>query len=139
MRQWHHSLIAAALVVPLLAPPASAWRAYNGHEVFALSDGSIEVLSRPGAGATDFWCAIGDYAVRQARAASSQRLYLLHPIAQSVSKPRYKSIRFGYEKPSNAQEGNEYVLSMRRVGENISVGMARQYCFGNQWDDRWFP
>ncbi|UWQ89765.1 hypothetical protein K3727_13180 [Rhodobacteraceae bacterium M382] len=138
MRMMYKLALAATVALPHMGAPAMAWRASSGLEVFALSDGTVEVLSRAGSATTDFWCAIGDYAVRQARVPTKDRVYLVAPMGPSATRSNYKSVRFGFTKPANADTGQSYSLSIKRVGENLSVGMARQYCFGNYRRDRFF-
>lgn len=126
------ALITGLLLVPAVA---SAWRAQNRHEVFAIGDGVYEVLSRPGSGPADFWCAIGDYAVRQDRAAATQRIYIWRPIGASVTRGGYKAVQFAYRAPKGADTSTGLSLTVRRAGDNLSASFARNYCFDGGHED----
>ena len=124
----------------LSASAALAWRAVNRQEVFALSQDVFEVLSRPGAGPAQFWCAAGDYARRVLDTAAVQRLYIHRGVGPSLKRPGIKAVQFALEPPPGADtKQHGYSLSLDTVGYNLTSAAARQFCFGNdQFEDR-FP
>lgn len=122
-------LSAAALVV--LGQPAAAWRAKNMHEVFRVSEDVIEVVSQPGSGPAQFWCAIADFAIRQDRKPANLPIYLQAPIGPSVGKPGYKAVRFSYTYPGATATQRSSVLSLytvKEVGATRKAGVAVQQC-----------
>lgn len=126
------ALVAGLLLVPAVA---SAWRAHNRHEVFPIGNGVYEVLSRPGSGPADFWCAIGDYAIRQDRVAANQRVYIWRAIGASVTRDGYKAVQFAYRPPKGADTSTGLSLTVKRAGDNLNASFARSYCFGDSFED----
>lgn len=122
-------LSALALSVAILPNIATAWQAWNQHEVYPLSNGVFEVVGRPGSGAADYWCAAGDYAYRNLRTASVQRVYIYRGIGPSVSEPGRKAIQFSLTPPAGANTEPGFTLSMHRVGDNMRAAAAQQYCY----------
>lgn len=136
MRVFGLALSAALLALPSLA---LSWRAWNQHEVFPVSKGVYEVLSRPGSGPADFWCGIGDFATSQLGVKATQRLYIWRGIGPSVTRPGYKAVQFALSAPKGADTSTPLTLSVKRVGDNLTAAAARQYCYGGRFDpfDRW--
>lgn len=129
------------LTALLIAVPgwALAWWAWNRHEVFPIGDGIVEVIGEPGSGAQDYWCAIGDFATSQLRVPAAQRLYTWRGVGPSVARPGRKAMQFALSAPKGADTTPGFTLSLKRVGDNMTAAMARQYCFGGKFDpwDRW--
>lgn len=63
----------------LAAAPASAFVATNGLIVHATPSGGFEVPYRGLSGASDFWCAAGDYVVRELGLAPATRIFRTSP------------------------------------------------------------
>jgi len=122
------TLVLAAISVSVLAQQALAWRASNWHDVYPLGNGVYEVVSEPGSGPVQFWCAIADYALRQDRVAANQRIYVHEPVGPSVNKPGYKAVRFSYVAPAGADTSKSWSISVDRPGKNLSAAAAVQYC-----------
>lgn len=131
----HILLLAALAAVP---SSASAWRAFNSHDVYPLSDGVFEVVSEVGSGAADYWCGAGDFAYRGVGAAAAQRVYIWRAIGPSVTRPGRKAVQFSLTPPPGADTDPKLTLSVRAVGDNLRAAAAQQYCFGNDPEDA-FP
>ncbi|MBI6629868.1 hypothetical protein [Pontibaca salina] len=131
--------LSALLLAISWSSAALAWRAVNRQEVFALPQGGFEVLSRPGAGPAQFWCAAGDYARRVLNTAAVQRLYIQRGVGPSVTRPGTKAVQFALNPPPGAATEHGYSLSIDAVGYNLTSAAAHQFCFGNDpFEDR-FP
>jgi len=126
---------AMALILGLLLPSmALSWRAWNRHEVFPLGGGLYEVLSEPGSGPADFWCGIGDYALSQLGVGATDRIYIHRAIGAAVTRPGHRAVQFALAPPPGADLSTPLTLSVERVGDNLSAGFARQYCYGGRFD-----
>ncbi|MDE4135082.1 hypothetical protein PXK00_18385 [Phaeobacter sp. QD34_3] len=108
---------------------AQAWWAWNHHEVLPVSQGVWEVVSRVGSGPQDYWCGIGDFAIRQLRSSATQRIYIWEGIGPSKNRPGRKSVKFALVPPPGADTSTGYSLSIKRVGDNLSASLARNYCY----------
>ena len=115
--------------VLLLPAAASAWRAMNQHEVLPVSQGVWEVVSRVGSGAQDYWCGIGDFAVRQLRAPVNQRIYVWKGVGPSVNRPGRKAVQFAFGAPPGADTSSRLSLNIREPGDNLMVSSAQGYCY----------
>ncbi|KIC13803.1 hypothetical protein [Leisingera sp. ANG-Vp] len=115
--------------VLLLPAAASAWRALNRHEVLPVSQGVWEVVSRVGSGPQDYWCGIGDFAVRQLRAPVNQRIYVWKGVGPSVNRPGRKAVQFAFGAPPGADTSSRLSLNIREPGDNLMVSSAQKYCY----------
>lgn len=129
------STLILALATALAPGWASAWWAYNRHEVLPVSNGVFEVVSEVGSGAQQFWCAAGDYAYRALGAAAAQRIYIVRAIGPSQTRPGRKSVQFSLVPPPGADTEPRLSLSVKAVGDNLRAAAAQQYCFGNGYED----
>lgn len=131
--------LTALVLLMFCSGAASAWRAVNRQEVFPLSDGVFEVLSRRGAGPAQFWCAAGDYARRVLDTAAVQRIYIHRGIGPSRTRTDSTAVQFALIPPPVVDTSSGYSLSLDRVGENLTSAAAHQYCYGDDpFEDR-FP
>ena len=139
----HQRMILMGTLTALVLLPAAAlpWRAWNRHEVLPVGNGVYEVVSRIGSGAQDYWCAIGDYAIRQDRVAATQRIYVWQAIGPSETRPNRKGVQFAYRPPAGSNTETGYSLTVRQVGDNLNAATARQYCYDLRDSDPWrrFP
>lgn len=126
MTQLRTGLCAALMALAPVAAPA--WQADNLLTVNPLSGGGFEVVGAPGSGGPDFWCAAGDYAMRVLGADSTQRVYLIRSRGAPETSNRTSSVQFSLTPPPGAVPRDGLFLSMRRVGDNLSVAFARNYC-----------
>ena len=118
-----------ALVLPVVA--GAQHRAPNHHKVYDLGNGTFEVVSQPGSGASHLWCGAGDFAHRKLNVAATQRIYMVQGIGPSVNKPRRKSAVFSLVPPAGVDPEtarNPITLSLRGVGDSFSSASAIQYC-----------
>lgn len=127
-------LVVASLV--LVPGAVAAWRAFNWHDVFPVSKTVFEVVGRPGSGAADYWCGAGDYVRHGLRQSATQRIYIWRAIGPSVTTPGKSAVQFSMDPSKSASPSPGYSLSVKAVGDNLSSGMAYQYCLG---DDRFDP
>ncbi|UWQ31694.1 hypothetical protein K3555_13955 [Leisingera sp. M527] len=126
----------------LLLPEASAaWRAINRHEVLPVSEGVWEVVARVGTGAQDYWCGIGDFAIRQLRAPVNQRIYVWRGVGPSVNRPGRKAVQFAFGLPPGVPDRSSSLsLNVREAGDNLHVTAAQTYCYDRlPGRDRWLP
>ncbi|MBQ4826275.1 hypothetical protein J4729_17200 [Leisingera sp. HS039] len=137
-RLWLTGMLALALAVPM---PASAWRAINRHEVLPVSEGVWEVVARVGTGAQDYWCGIGDFAIRQLRAPVNQRIYVWRGVGPSVNRPGRKAVQFAFGLPPGVPDRSSSLsLNVREAGDNLHVSAAQTYCYDRlPGRDRWLP
>lgn len=117
---------------------AAAWRAWNRHEVLPVSQGVWEVVSEIGSGAQDYWCGIGDYALRELRTQATQRIYIWQGIGPSVNRQRRKSVQFSLSPPAGVSTEPRISLSVKAVGDNLNAATARGYCY-DRIDERFYP
>ncbi|MFK7752811.1 MAG: hypothetical protein AB8B51_09690 [Sedimentitalea sp.] len=117
--------------VVLMPNWAGAWRAINQHEVFDVAPGVFEVVSRVGAGPSDYWCGAGDYVRRSIGAASNQRIYLYKAIGPSVARPGKKAVQFALSPPPGGAIEPGLTLSVTATGDRLSAAFAHQYCYGD--------
>lgn len=108
----------AALV--LAAAPAQAFIARNGLVVESAPGGAFEVLYRGLSGASDFWCAAGDYVIRELRLSPDTRIYRL----SSPPRRSGQGITFSLSSEGAKRTG----LALLSGGRSISAAHARQLC-----------
>lgn len=124
---WAAALIAA--MAPGLA--VAQWRAINRSEVFPISSDRFEVVNRSNSRTQEYWCAAGDYAIRQLRTSATQRIYVVSPIGPSQFRPGKRGVQFSLTPPPEGPAPQSYSLSVKTVGENITASFARNYCLDN--------
>lgn len=122
-------LLAVTLALQPIA--AQAWWAWNRHEVLPVQEGVWEVVSRVGSSPQDYWCGIGDFAIRELRTGAAQRIYIWEGVGPSVNRPQKRSVKFALTPPPGADTSSSYSLSIKRPGENISANLARSYCYNH--------
>ncbi|WP_291738040.1 hypothetical protein, partial [Leisingera sp. F5] len=113
----------------------------NRHEVLPVSEGVWEVVARVGTGAQDYWCGIGDFAIRQLRAPVNQRIYVWRGVGPSVNRPGRKSVQFAFGLPPGVSDRSSSLsLNVREAGDNLHVTAAQTYCYDRlPGRDRWLP
>ena len=111
-------LIAAAL----LANPVQAFRAQNDMIVQPLGKSGFHVAYKGGrAGAPDFWCAAGDYVVRELGRSPAT------PIYRTTGIPRRAGQGLDFSlSPEGAKPTGLVTLLGKR--DSLSAGSARAYC-----------
>lgn len=109
--------------------PLQAHRQFLQQDIADLDLGVFEVVGRIGDGAADYWCGAGDYASRYLRAAAVERLYIWKGIGPSQSAPGKKAVQFAFRAPEGSNTTPGLSLSVKAVGDNMTVSSAIQYCF----------
>lgn len=94
----NNSAIAVLLAAGLLltsngAVEASSFYAVNRLQVVALSEYEIEVIGRPGAYKSSYWCAAADF-LRRNRVPWKTRVYVVSGIGRGVSTGARSAVRF---------------------------------------------
>ena len=119
----------AAVFGSLLPVSAFAWKAENRLDVNPLpSSSAFEVIGRPGSAGSEYWCAAADYALRELGAASTTRIYLTRARGAPETSNRREAVQFSLSVTEGAAKSSPPFLSMRRVGDNLSVSFAHNYC-----------
>ncbi|MEM7753832.1 MAG: hypothetical protein AAF230_10480 [Pseudomonadota bacterium] len=110
-------LLALSIIcVPTMAP---AWLAPNGLVVEPRGDGFV-VPYRGLSGARDFWCAAGEYVVRELRLPPDTLIY------RTSSPPRRSGQGISFSlSPEGAKRSGLVLLSGRR---GVSAALARELC-----------
>lgn len=121
--------LALAAIGALLPASAFAWKAENRLDVNPLpSGGAFEVIGRPGSAGSEYWCAAADYALRELGASSTARIYLTRARGAPETSNRREAVQFSLSATEGGAKSNPPFLSMRRVGDNLSVSFAHNYC-----------
>lgn len=127
------ALIALCSCAFLLPSNGFAWQADNRLNVSALPSGdAFEVVGRPGSAGADYWCAAGDYALQILGAPASARLYLVRARGAPVNSTRKSAVHFSLTPVGTEPQRNPPFLSMKSVGDNLSVSFARNYCLDSK-------
>lgn len=133
MRFKKNAIIALVALSTALPTTASAFQARNGLLVNPEGPAAFEVVQRRGRiGASDIWCAAGDYALRALGMPGSQRVYMTESkhFARTETRERY-AYSFSLTPPPEAEQLSgqlSITLSLKRIGDSLSVISARQYC-----------
>ncbi len=122
------AFMAAALALGVAAPPAAAFLAQNGFRVEERGATSFEVPWSGRAGAPFFWCAAGDYVVRDLRLPPSTPIYRY----SAPPRGRGQGILFGLD-PRYAQR-----TGLVRIfgGRGVVAAHARAFCSSSGSRDR---
>lgn len=116
-------LITALALSALTASPAAAFIAQNGLVVEPEGATTFNVPWRGASGATDFWCAAGDYGVRVLHLTPGTMIY-------RASEPPRRSgegIRFSLN-PEDAASATGLVMILGGQGGGLAVGHAQSLC-----------
>ncbi|WP_050928275.1 hypothetical protein [Aestuariivita boseongensis] len=90
----------------------------------------FEVIARGGrVGAQDYWCAAGLFGLSQGLR-SNTRVYLVAPVGPSVMQPGRKAVQFTFDPQAAGVTpiAPQLTLSVKAVGDNMSLALARQFC-----------
>ena len=108
-----------ALTLLTLPTTASAWLAQNGL-IVEKSPGGFTVPYRGLSGARDFWCAAGDYVVRELHLPPDTLIF------RTSSPPRRSGQGISFSlSPEDAKKPGLLLLSGER---GISAALAREFC-----------
>ncbi len=104
-----------------LAAPAQAFTAQNG--LLVQPDGSgFTVPWRGRSGASDFWCAAGDYAIRVLHLNPAEVIYRASPPKRRGGE----AVRFTLDAAQSAAKTGLFVLGAK--GGGITAGHAQSLC-----------
>lgn len=126
MPRSHFAALALGVLL-ISAPQASAFIAANDMRV--TSDGARSFVVSPARGkhgATDYWCAAGDFAIRRLGLRPSTRLYRL------TSGSGKGGVRFSLD-PQGAVPSGVSVFGAKDSG--LSASLAQVYCTSMRRDD----
>ncbi|MGV6804090.1 MAG: hypothetical protein ACWA49_07785 [Ruegeria sp.] len=130
------SLAAAVLSATLLLPVSAqavgfglSVRPTYRTEIKPLGDNIYEVKAIGSSAPVNYWCGIGDYAIRQLRVPRPQRIYIW-----KAYEPGARTVQFSLEPPPGADTTPGYSITVKRVGENMSASSAQNYCYDNFMD-----
>ncbi|MCT8329484.1 hypothetical protein [Albidovulum sediminis] len=111
----------ALLLALTLALPAQAFTAQNG--LLVQPDGSgFTVPWRGRSGASDFWCAAGDYAIRVLHLNPAEVIYRASPPKRGAGE----AVRFTLDPAQSAEKSGLFVLGAK--GGGITAGHAQSLC-----------
>ena len=108
------------------------WTAQNLLEVQQLNSEVIEVIGGAGSGPAQYWCGAGDYFRRVKGIGGAQRIYIWRGVGPSETQAGRAAVQFALTAPDGADTSTSYTLSMKRAGDNMSAGLAQQYCWGQR-------
>ncbi|MDU9003504.1 hypothetical protein [Sedimentitalea todarodis] len=114
--------------IAAIAAPSMAWRATNNHTVNPLSATSFEVIGRGGISSIDYWCAAGDYARRALGAPLDQRIYISRARGEAETENAKSAVQFSLEPPVGSDLRPAFLLTVTRIGDNLSAWAAWNYC-----------
>lgn len=126
------ALSALSALVPQFA---GAWQADNRLTVNPVSDTVFEVIGLPGSPGSEFWCAAGEYALRVLGTSSTQRVYIVRGRAAPVTGTGPSAVQFSLNLPEGVPPQSGLTLSVKKVGDNLSVAFARTYCLDQKSTD----
>ena len=111
---------AAAFLFLATAVPSHAFMAKNDLVVVPLGNGAFEVPYRGLSGTSDFWCAAGDYVVRELNLSPQTRVY------RTSSPPRRAGQGVSFSLSANDAKRSGLVL--HDGGRGLTAAHARQLC-----------
>ncbi|NOD37074.1 MULTISPECIES: hypothetical protein [unclassified Ruegeria] len=95
-------------------------------EITALPDGVYEVKAVGSSAPVNYWCGIGDYAIRTLGVPNNQRIYIYR-----AYEPGVRTVQFSLTPPPGADTKPGYSITVRKVGANMSASSAQNYCYDN--------
>ncbi|MFZ1725836.1 MAG: hypothetical protein WBO29_05860 [Albidovulum sp.] len=110
------------LIAALLASPAAAFTAQNGLVVAPDRTGGFAVAYRGPSGASDFWCAAGDYAIRDLRLPPTRIIYRTTDAPRRSGAP----MRFSLDATKAAEKTGIAQLGFDDAG--FSAATAQSFC-----------
>lgn len=129
MRIFRNAAVVVLLIVPGIAQAAGFGlnvRPKYRTEITALQNGDFEVKAIGSSAPVNYWCGIGDYAIRTLGVSNSQRIYI-----SKAYEPGVRTVQFSLTPPPGADTKPGYSITVKRVGENMSASSAQNYCYDN--------
>ncbi|TMM55093.1 hypothetical protein [Sulfitobacter sabulilitoris] len=120
--------ILALVLWPAMAQ-AQAYEAINRLLVVPIDRTTFEVIEARGEGARGIWCAAANYVRRNGLRSADGRIYVQRARGPSVTVPGRKGVVFTLRPDAQLQATPRSLsVSVRRVGENLSVNHAHIFC-----------
>lgn len=88
----------------------------------------FEVVAVGGPGASDFFCAAGEYAYSILNFPATSRVTVIQPVGPSVANPGGRSVFFEATAHTDAPYSSGLLFNVNKIGESSSIGMARTVC-----------
>ena len=110
------------LIAALLAHPASAFTAQNGLVISPDGTGDFAIAYRGPSGAGEFWCAAGDYAIRDLRLSPTRIIYRTTEAPRRSGAP----MRFSLDVTKAAEKTGIAQLGADDAG--FSAATAQSFC-----------
>ncbi len=121
------AFLLAALTATSLVPSASfAWNASNGLVVNATGSGTFTVPYRGASGPRAFWCAAGDYVVRELNLPGRTKVFRTSPVPRSAGQAMSFSL-------DRADSVGSTGLAVIGSPSGISASHARLQCDNRQF------
>ncbi|WP_050604212.1 hypothetical protein [Ruegeria sp. 6PALISEP08] len=95
-------------------------------EITSLPDGVYEVKAIGSSAPVNYWCGIGDYAIRTLGVPNKQRIYIFR-----AYEPGVRTVQFSLTPPPGADTKPGHSITVRKVGANMSASSAQNYCYDN--------
>ena len=129
MRLLRASVVAVLVLLPGIAQAVGFGlnvRPQFRTEITPLQNGEYLVKAIGSSAPVNYWCGIGDYAIRTLGVPSSQRIYISKPYERGV-----RTVQFSLTPPPGADTKPGYSVTVKRVGANMSAASAQNYCYDN--------
>jgi len=132
MRFFKISGAAALIILPGLAQAAGFGlhvRPQFRTEITPMQNGVYEVKAIGSSAPVNYWCGIGDFAIRTLGLPSSQRIYI-----SKAYEPGVRTVQFSMTPRPGVDIKPGYSVTVKRVGANMSAASAQRYCDDNFMD-----
>lgn len=108
---------------------AADFRAINRLNVVPISADTFEVIEDHGAGASDIWCAASEYARAAGLDGVRRRMYVVDPRGPSKTRANEIGVVFTVNPDDEMRNSpTSYSVTVKRRGENLSIGHANEFC-----------
>ncbi len=101
----------------------------NRTEITPLEGGIYEVKAIGSSAPVNYWCGIGDFAIRTLGVPGPTRIYI-----HRAYEPGVRTVQFSLTPPPGANTDPGYSISVKKVGMNMSATKAQNYCYDNFLD-----
>ncbi|WP_425085804.1 hypothetical protein [Ruegeria profundi] len=101
----------------------------NRTEITPLEGGIFEVRAIGSSAPVNYWCGIGDFAIRTLGVPGPTRIYIYR-----AYEPGVRTVQFSLTPPPGANTDPGYSISVKKVGMNMSATKAQNYCYDNFLD-----
>ncbi len=95
-------------------------------EITQVGEGTYSVKAIGSSAPVNYWCGIGDFAIRSLGVPNNQRIYI-----SKAYEPGVRTVEFSLTPPPGADTNPGYSITVKRVGENMSASSAQNYCYDN--------